>query len=77
MKKIFILICVAALLFALCACTDQKQEETVTTGTTQSTDPAGNKQTSEPNKDTSEPTADTEDTAEVGGDDSDGWSKVY
>ena len=68
MKKIFILICVAALLFALCACTDQKQEETVTTakqatGTTAAPSGTG--------EDTSEQTTMPED------DDSEGWSKLY
>lgn len=66
MKKIFILICVAALLFALCACTDQKQEETVTTAkqATGTTAPSGN-------GDTSGQTTVPED------DDSAGWSKLY
>ena len=74
MKKIWILICVAALLFALCACTDQKQGETSTTAkeSTNQTDPAGNGQNTDPTEDTG-----SQVDVNPGDNNSDGWTKLY
>ena len=75
MKKIWILICTAALLFALCACTDQKQEEASTTGTKESTDvtdPSGTEQDTDPTENTGTPVE-----VNPGNDAADGWTNVY
>ena len=92
MKKFLILICVAALFLALCACTDQKQGETSTTGTKKSTnvtDPSGTTTTTaqgstnvtDPsgNEQNADPTEETKSPVEVnpGDNNSDGWTKIY
>ena len=76
MKRILFLIVAAALLFALCACTDQKKqnEETDTTVTADAgaTDEGTNgaKGTDDPEQAGSEESPDQSD-------DADGWSKLY